>query len=238
MIGLRIGLDLGDDRLVDRVGHLRAHARDLVADVGGRGVRVALQREANVDAALLGAALRGHHLDALDARQRVLEDLRDLRLDHFGRRAAVGRVDADDRLVDARILAHRQPRVGDEPDQQDDQRQHRREDRPLDADFGQLHRRLLAAVRTWAPRSSRLGLGRRRHRSAIPDAADRGAASPRTPARRSAAATLHRHAVAQLQLSGGDDDVVGIDAAARSRPCRRGAGRSRSCRASPCRRRP
>ena len=46
---IRVGLDLGDDRLVDRVGQLAARARDLVANVGGRRVRVALQREADVD---------------------------------------------------------------------------------------------------------------------------------------------------------------------------------------------
>ncbi len=105
---IRVGLDLGDDRLVDRVGQLAAHARDLVAHVGGRGIRVALQREANVDPARLGAALRGHHLDALDAGERILERLGDLRLDDFGRRAAVGGRHADDGLVDARVLAHRQ----------------------------------------------------------------------------------------------------------------------------------
>ena len=38
-------------------------------------------------------ALRGHQLDALDAGERVLERLGDLRLDHLGRRAAVGDVD-------------------------------------------------------------------------------------------------------------------------------------------------
>ncbi len=86
-----VGLDLGDDRLVDRVGQLAARARHLVADVGGGGIRIALQREPDVDVAALRTALRGHHLDALDAGERILERLRDLRLDDFGRRAAIVR---------------------------------------------------------------------------------------------------------------------------------------------------
>ena len=97
----------------------------------------------------LRAALRRHHLDALDAGERVLERLGHLRLDDLGGRAAIGHRDADDGLVDPRIFAHRQPRVGNEADQQDDQRQHRREDRPLDADLGQLHRGV-SAIRTSA----------------------------------------------------------------------------------------
>ena len=126
-------------------GSLPRARDDLVADVGGRGIGIALQREAHVDAARLRAALRRHQLDALDAGERILERLRHLRLDDLGRRAAIRGVDADDRLVDPRILAHRQPRVRDQADQQDDQRQHRREDGPLDADLGQLHDRALAS---------------------------------------------------------------------------------------------
>ena len=49
-----VGLDLGDHRLVDRVGQLGAHARDLVAHLGGGGVGILLEPEAHRDLALLG----------------------------------------------------------------------------------------------------------------------------------------------------------------------------------------
>ena len=124
---LRIRLDLRDDRLVDRVRQLAARADTLSRTSAGRGIGIALQREPHVDAARLRSALRRHQLDALDAGERILERFRHLRLDHFGRCAAIRDVDADDRLVDPRIFANRQPRVRDQADQQDDQRQDRRE---------------------------------------------------------------------------------------------------------------
>ena len=50
---LRVGLDLGDDRLVDLVRQPAAHARDAVAHVGGGGVGVARQAERDGDLAAL-----------------------------------------------------------------------------------------------------------------------------------------------------------------------------------------
>jgi len=136
---LRVGLDLRDHRLVDRVRQLGAHARHLVANIGGRGIGTARQLEAHVDLTALRPALRRHQFDAFDAGKRILEDLRHLRLDDFRRSAAVDGADAHHRFVDARILTHRQALIGDQSDQKDHQRQHRREHRPLDADFGQRH---------------------------------------------------------------------------------------------------
>ena len=48
---VRVRLDLGDDRLVDGVRQLAARPRHLVAHVGRGRIRIALQREADVDAA-------------------------------------------------------------------------------------------------------------------------------------------------------------------------------------------
>ena len=76
---LRVGLDLGDDRLVDLLRQTPAHAADAVAHVRGGDVRVHVRAETHGDVAALLAALRGHGLDAFDAGDRVLEDLRDLR---------------------------------------------------------------------------------------------------------------------------------------------------------------
>ena len=136
---VRVGLDLGDHRLVDRVGQLRAHARDAVAHVGRCAVRIALEAEAHGDLALLGARDRREHVDSLDAGDRILERLGDLRLDDVGRRAQVFRRDGDRRLVDLRVFAHLQPRIRNEPEQQDDQRQHRGEHGPPDADIRYAH---------------------------------------------------------------------------------------------------
>jgi hypothetical protein len=48
-------------------------------------------------------------------------------------------LDVHDRLVDLRVLAHRHARVRDRADQQHGEREHGREDRPLDAYLGQRH---------------------------------------------------------------------------------------------------
>ena len=45
------------------------------------------------------------------------------------------------------ILAHRQPDVGDDPDQDQEQAEDGGEDRPADAELGQAHRRQLCAGR-------------------------------------------------------------------------------------------
>src|SRR5690606_21293917 len=118
-----------------------AGPRDLVTHFGRGGVRVARQVELDIDLAAFGAAARGHDIDALDTRKLVFERLGDLRFDHFWRRALVGGVDRVNRLVDVRVLAHGQARIRNQADQHDDQRQHRCEHRPLDADFGQDHER-------------------------------------------------------------------------------------------------
>ena len=45
MIGLRVGVALGDDRLLDLLGQLAARARHAVAHVVGRRVDVAAELE-------------------------------------------------------------------------------------------------------------------------------------------------------------------------------------------------
>ena len=81
------------------------HARQALAHVVGGGVEVAIERELDVDLRALVAARRIEAFDAFDARDLVLDDLRDARLDHVGRRAAIARLDVDHRLVDVGVLA-------------------------------------------------------------------------------------------------------------------------------------
>ena len=58
--GLRVGVALGDDRLLDLVGQLVARARHAVAHVVGRGLDVAAELELDGDLRDLLAAQRGH----------------------------------------------------------------------------------------------------------------------------------------------------------------------------------
>ena len=137
---LGVGLDLGDDRLVDLVRQLAAHPRDPVAHVVGRGIGVAVEPEAGRDLALLGPADRADVVDPLDAGERLLEHLGDLGFDDVGRGALEGRVDRDHRLVDLRVFAHAQALVGNDPDQDHDQRHDGRQHRAADREIGQEHR--------------------------------------------------------------------------------------------------
>ena len=136
---LGVGLLLRHDGFVDVVGQGGAHAGDAVAGVVGGGVDVAADHEAHGDLAALGPADRGHHLDAFDARERVLQRLGDLGFDDL--RACVGklRLDRDHGLVDVRIFADREALPADQADQEHDQAQHGRKDRPLDAEVGEEH---------------------------------------------------------------------------------------------------
>src|SRR5688572_6986105 len=70
--------------------------------------------------------------DPVDADQLVLERLGHGRLDDLGRGAGVDSRDRDDRRVDVRQLAVREPRQRDQAREHDDERHHSREDGALD----------------------------------------------------------------------------------------------------------
>ena len=82
---------------------------------------------------------------------------------------------------------------------------------PLDADLGQLHDAACPALHGLrrAARAA-VGLGRQAACRLIrrPLAGRRGSRAAHRRSACAAPATLHRRAVAQLQLAGGDDDVV------------------------------
>jgi hypothetical protein len=136
---LSVGLDLGDDRFVDFVRQLVAHARHPVAHVVGRHVDFAGDAEAQRDLAAFRPADRRHDIDTLDAGQAFLKRLGDLAFDDVGRRAAIIGRDRDHRFVDIGIFADGQTLVRDDADQDQGQAHHRRQDRPADADVGQAH---------------------------------------------------------------------------------------------------
>ena len=136
---LRVGFLLLHDRLARVVRQQLARLVDAIAHVGGGVVGVAVELEHDRDLRALGAAGRGDEVDALDAGDRVLDRLGDLRLDHRRVGAGIAGRDGDDRRVDVRDLAHRQALVADEPDQHDDQVHHGREDRAADRELRKGH---------------------------------------------------------------------------------------------------
>ena len=79
------------------------------------------EAELDADVGTLVAAGRGQFLDALETGDRVFDNLRDLGLDHLGRRAAVSCLDGNDRRIDVRVLAHRQ--AAERGEAQDDEQQ-------------------------------------------------------------------------------------------------------------------
>ena len=135
----RVGLHLGDDRLVDRLRQPVTHARGSVTNLGRRRIGVLLQAEAHRDLRLFGTADGGDHVHRIDAGDGVFQRLGDLRLHDLGRCARVLHADGDDRFVDLRVLADRQLGKAHHPDQQDQQRQHRRKDGAANGNFRELH---------------------------------------------------------------------------------------------------
>ncbi len=117
------------------------HARDAVAHVVRGRIDVAIQIELHRDARALVRARRAHLVDELDARDALLDHLRDLGLDDLRGGAAVVRVDGHDRRVDVRKLAHRLPQAGQrhEPDDDEHQAQNDGENGSADGKVGNGH---------------------------------------------------------------------------------------------------
>src|SRR5690606_17351249 len=107
---------------------------DLVAHVGRGRVGIPREVELYVDETALRPTAGRHDIDALHTGQLIFQGLGDLRLDDFGRRALVHRHDRDHRLVDGRVLTHRQSVVRNQAYQDNDKGQHRREDGAFDTD--------------------------------------------------------------------------------------------------------
>src|SRR3546814_7019467 len=91
--------------------------------------------EAHGNAAFFRLAARGLGLDALDAGDRALQDLRHLGFDDLRAGAGIVRAHRDDGLVDVGVFANGELQVGDQADQDDDKAHHGREDRPADEEF-------------------------------------------------------------------------------------------------------
>ena len=144
--GFGAGVRLHDLR---RIGFRRQpadHARDAIAHVVGGVVDVAVHVELDADLGALVLAVGLDLEDSFDAGDRVLDGLRDLRFDNWRADAPrVGGRDRDNRALDVRILAHRQPLQRHEAEDHQQQADHRREDGAANRNFGDQHRRGLLA---------------------------------------------------------------------------------------------
>src|SRR5690606_13138925 len=136
---LGVGFHLRDDRLVDLIGKPAANTAYAVADVVGGFVGVNVLAEADGDTARFGAAGGLQNVDAGDTRDRSLKDLGHLCFDNARRSTGVSGRDGDRRLIDVRILTDRQPRVGDDAEQHQNEAQDRREDGTANAYLDRAH---------------------------------------------------------------------------------------------------
>ena len=199
-------------------------ARQALAHVVGRAVEIALQRELDVDLRAFVAARGVQPLDAFDARDLVLDDLRDARLDHVRGGAAITRLDVHHRPIDVGEFAQRQARDRADAEDEQQQRHHRREDRAPHRQVGDHH----CAHAHWrCSRAPRVGFVRL--------AAPVIGRHPR-PTARSVARTAR--AVAHLLRAFDDHALTGGEARRAFRRCRAGGRRCALHGARPCRRRP
>ena len=138
---------LGDDDadLADLIGQARLGERDAILDehLGGIQIGARLERDGDLDGA--GRGRRGAHVEhVLDAVDLLLERGRDGFGERLGRCAGEGRLDGDGRRRNVRILRQRELRIGEDADQGDEHRDHGGEDRPLDEEARNVHRRPLS----------------------------------------------------------------------------------------------
>ena len=128
-----------DDRRLRFGRQVVAHLRHLRLDLRQRGVGVVIELQVHGDRAEALRARRLHVVDAVGAGDDALERRRDESAHQIGVGADVGRRDADDRDVAARILPDAQRADRLQPGDQDDQVDDDRQDRPLDEEIGELH---------------------------------------------------------------------------------------------------
>ncbi len=130
-------LDLGRIRLLRQVVD---DPPDAVADVVGGRVHVAIGAELDIDRRAAVAGTGTQRFNSLEARNAVLDHLRDLVLDDHGACAQVIGLDRHEHRIDFRVLADCEPGQGNEAQDHQQQADDRREHRPPDREFRELHR--------------------------------------------------------------------------------------------------
>ena len=137
-VGVRV--DLGDDGRQQLRRHVPHRAGDLLADVVGGVVEVALEDEPHRDLAAPFGDPRLNLVDARDAADRLLHRLDDRGGDLVGARAGQRERHADGRGVGLREQIHAERAEREDAEHDERHHEHRREDGTADAEFRQ-HRR-------------------------------------------------------------------------------------------------
>ena len=140
----------GNPEAADLLGQARLGDGDAVLHEDLRVVEVGAEpeRDGQGQSAVAGR-IRRHVEHVVDAVDLLLERRRHRGGDRLGIGAGIGGAHDDGRRGDLRILGGGQVEVGDAADEQDQERQHGREDRPVDEEVGKAHR-LLSVSRPWA----------------------------------------------------------------------------------------
>ncbi len=112
---------------------------NLRADLGERGVGIVIQPQMDGDDADALEAARFHVVDAIGAGDLLFERRGDEALDQFGVGADVNRGDGDYGALAFGILPNVEVVQRADADQQDQQVDHHRQDRPFDEDVGETH---------------------------------------------------------------------------------------------------
>ena len=119
--GRRVGVELGDARLLNRLGQQRKDAVDLVAHLLGSHVAVLVEHERDDDLRDALGRRRGQRVDSADRVDGFLDLVRDFRFDLLGRGSGLHRGHSHGGEVDLRIAIHAELEERKRPD--DRQRQ-------------------------------------------------------------------------------------------------------------------
>ena len=132
------------DRRIDVFRQERHDAPDVIAHLLGGHVDVLVEREGDEDLRHALARGRAKLVDAADGVDGLLDLVGDFRFDFARRRAGQARHHDDGGKVDLGEPIDAELEVADGADDGDEEDEHRREDRALDADFGEpLHGSIL-----------------------------------------------------------------------------------------------
>ena len=137
--GLRVDVEFLHDRRLGIERQLPDRTGDLVADVLGRDVDVALEGEGDGHLRHALTRVRGQLLDALDGVDRGLDDIRDVRLHDLGRGAREDGRDRDHGDVEGWQKVDGEGLIAEDAEHDQCHHQHDGEDRPADCDVVQIH---------------------------------------------------------------------------------------------------
>ena len=162
-------IEAREDRLLHLGGELAADGGDLVTDVLRGLLQVLLEDEEDGDVGETVLRRAADAVDTGDPAHRLFDAVEHLAFHHVGRGAGIGDGDVDDRLLDVGKLVGLELPEGEEPE--DDQRHHRDDgdQRSLDREIGDEHRRRLSYRARRCPTAGSRGAAcRRRSRGRRP----------------------------------------------------------------------